>query len=89
LSATAIFSRLGVPPHDADFELVACEHCGRQSLVDHECLRVYLDPVDLSVFSLNIAGEAWPRCPGCGRVDWDFVRAATIAPEWQWATGVE
>jgi TatD DNase family protein len=34
LSAPAIFGRLGVPARAADFELVACEHCGRQSLVD-------------------------------------------------------
>ncbi|HYT89404.1 MAG TPA: hypothetical protein VEL76_11920 [Gemmataceae bacterium] len=87
LRPNVIFARLGVPPHDADFELVACDHCGRQYLADHECLRVYLDPADLSQVALNIAADPWPACRGCGRSEWDCVRASSVAPEWQWACG--
>ncbi len=85
LSADAIFARLGVPAHDADFELVACDRCGRQALADNECLRVYPDPADLRVFAFNIEGQPWPPCRGCGRADWDMVAAAEVSPEWVWA----
>src|SRR5262245_38284098 len=84
LNSAAIFARLGVPPGDADFELVACKHCGYQYLADHESLRVYFVPNDLRVFCLNIAGEPWPACRGCGNPDWDFLPANSVAPEWQW-----
>jgi hypothetical protein len=80
LSADAIFARLGEGRRDADFELAACDKCGRQALVDHECLRVYSDPHDLRVFTLNIEGQPWPECRGCGRADWDIVPAAEVAP---------
>ena len=87
VSAAAIYARLGVEPHDADFELVGCDRCGHQSLVDHENLRVYLDPMDLRVFILNVEGETWPPCRGCGSPDWDFVAADRATPEWEWAVG--
>lgn len=87
LSSMAIFDWLGVRPHDADFELVACERCAHQALADHEHLRVYTDPTDPRAFSLNIAGESWPACRGCGAPDWNFIPATTIAPEWQWVSG--
>lgn len=87
LSSMAIFDWLGVRPHDADFELVACDRCGRQSLVDHEHLRVYTDPTDPRAVAFNIAGEPWPECRGCGASDWDFVPAKAVAPEWGWAAG--
>lgn len=85
LSIAAIFARLGESPRDADFELVNCELCGCQYLADHEVLRVYTDPADLSRFVLNAVGEAWPPCRGCGAADWDMVVAKEVAPEWLWA----
>jgi hypothetical protein len=85
LSSVAIFDWLGVRPHDADFELVACERCGRQLLADHEHLRVYTDPADPRAVVQYIAGEHWPACRGCGAADWDFVPAPTVAAEWRWA----
>ena len=87
LSTGAIFARLGEPARDADFELVACDRCGRQALLDHEYLRLYPDPSDLRVYALAIEGEPWPACRGCGRSDWDFVPVAEVAAEWRWACG--
>ena len=84
ISVSAIFDRLGVAAHDADFEIVACERCGRQSLADHEHLRVYTDPDDLRTLALNSVGEVWPACRRCGQADWDFVQAASIDEEWLW-----
>jgi len=84
ISAPVIFDRLGIPAHDADFEIVACERCGRQSLVDHEHLRVYPDPDDLRTFVLNTVGEPWPACRGCGQEEWEFAQAASVNQEWLW-----
>ena len=70
---------------DADFELVACVRCGRQSLADHEHLRLYPDPANSQVVAWNIAGEPWPTCRGCGAANWDFVPAPLVGPEWRWA----
>lgn len=89
LSNKAIFDWLGVRPHDADFELVACDRCGRQVLADHEHLRVFIDPADPRAIARNIDSEPWPACRGCGAADWDFVRAQEVALDWRWATCCE
>jgi hypothetical protein len=68
--------------HPADFELVECNLCGHQCLVDHEHLRVYTDPDDLSLGFLNTK-EDWQPCPGCKRGDWDFAVAARVSPAWR------
>jgi hypothetical protein len=73
---------LGSNALDADFELVECTLCRRQYLVDHEHLRVYPHPGDLSVWFLNAEGYDEP-CVGCHRADWDFEPVEQAAPEWQ------
>ncbi len=80
----AIFSRLEEQPHDADFQLMSCDRCGHQYLVDDEILRLYLDPT-LREHALMAQGYAWPRCRGCGAADWDLVPAETAAADWSWA----
>jgi hypothetical protein len=85
LSSAAIFARLGIPPRDANFELVNCELCGRQYLADHETLQVYTDPADLSRSVFNAVGEPWPPCLQCGAANWGVLVAEKVAPEWQWA----
>lgn len=66
----------------ADLELANCTSCGRQYLVDHAQLRVYPDAEDLEKYFLNAVGHC-PPCVACHDVDWDFERAARIAPEWR------
>jgi hypothetical protein len=79
LSASAIFARLGEPARDADFELVACDRCGRQALLDHEYLRLYPDPSDLRVYAPAIEGGPWPPCRGVdGRTG-----SSGRPPEWR------
>ena len=85
LSYTSIFKRLGTDPVDADFELVACEKCRCQLLVDHETLRIYQDPENLLTYSLNIVGHTRPVCRGCGLTEWDFAPITTVSSEWEWA----
>ena len=85
LSHAAIFARIGVPPSDADFEVVDCEPCGRQYLADHAALRVYVDPTDLSRSAFDAVDKPWPPCAGCGTADWGVVVADEVAPEWRWA----
>ncbi len=73
---------LGPAANNADLELVRCKACARQYLVDHEHLRIYTNPEDLSMYFLNIEGYDKP-CIGCHRDDWDFEAADEIASEWQ------
>jgi hypothetical protein len=80
----AIFDRLGEQPHDADFQLMNCDRCGHQYLVDDEILRLYLDPT-LREHALMAVGEPWPRCRGCGALEWDLVPAETATADWSWA----
>lgn len=85
LSSDAIFTRLGVAACNADFELIACHFCGRQSLVDHERLRIYPESTDLRDVFLNMENKTWPPCRGCGRPDWEPVSVGIVADEWTWA----
>jgi hypothetical protein len=73
---------LGAAASNADFELVACILCARQYLVDHEHLRIYPDPNDLSRYFLNFESHSKP-CFGCHQEDWDFEGAAEVAAEWK------
>ena len=73
---------LGREAREAQFELVACDACARQYLADHEHLRIYTDPDNLSAYFLNTELRSKP-CAGCHRTDWDFNSAADVAPEWQ------
>jgi ribosomal protein S27E len=73
---------LGVETLHADFELVECNQCGHQCLVDHERLRVHTDPANLSLGFLNTE-EDWQPCPGCGHGDWDFAASAQVSRAWR------
>ena len=84
LNWKAIFDRLGEQPHDADFQLMNCDRCGHQYLVDNEVLTLYLDPT-LREHALNIESKPWPRCRGCSAADWNLLPAEAAAPQWAWA----
>ena len=78
-----VFARLGKPPCNCEFEVMACDRCGKQYLIDHESLRVYADAADLCRWFLCAEGYA-PACPGCERREWELVSIREFAPEWQW-----
>jgi len=89
-----VLARAAIPPTKQEWgravarsrthKAIRDERCGRQSLVDHEHLRIYPDPDDLRTFVLNTVGEPWPACRGCGQEEWEFAQAASVNQEWLW-----
>lgn len=79
---TAVFDQLGSSAAQADFALLACTSCGRQYLVDHECLRIYPEAQDLSRFFINSDPDC-PPCLGCADPYWDLGPVMHVSQEWQ------